>query len=182
MPRHKVTGGAHKETIETLKEMPKNKRVIKVNKGYADIGEMIRADIYTDEKGKNYVVPLYAEDFSSNRPLPDKYIPGKSTPYENWPGALEKNLKFKFSLFKDDLVEIDGEKYYVDFVEGTGNAIKVRNIDGSKFKSTNDKTRKFGCKNVQLKKYAIDMLGNYKEIEQEKRLGNKFENSQKKGN
>jgi CRISPR-associated endonuclease Csn1 len=172
MPRHKVTAEAHKDTIESLKEAPSNKRVVKVNKGYAEIGEMVRADIFTDSAGKNYIVPIYATDIFADRRLPDKYIPDKSLPYDKWPSVHDKNLKFKFSLFKDDLISIDDKKYYVDFVGGTRTNISVRNIDGSIFESTNDKTREFRCKNVQLRKYAVDMLGNYKEVVQEKWVGN----------
>ncbi len=180
MQRHKVTASAHEDTVKSLNEKSENKRVIKINKkGYAKIGEMVRADIFTDEKRKNYFVPLYAVDFVANRPLPNKYIPDKSLPYDQWPSVLEKNIEFKFSLFKDDLIEIDGEKFYVDFIGGTRTNISVHNIDGSKFKSTNDKKREFRCKNIRLRKYSVDMLGNYKEIVAEKRQGNKFENKLK---
>jgi len=190
MPRHKVTGGAHKDTISSLKEMPSNKRVIKVNKGYADIGEMVRADIFTDDNGKNYVVPIYATDFFANRPLPDKYVPDdRLMPYEEWPNVVDKTLKFKYSLFKDDLISINGTMYYVSFFEATTTNVNVKNINGSIFIDKKDAqdpyTKKITYRPKKgkciLKKYSIDMLGNYKEIEQEKRVGNIFENGTKRG-
>lgn len=181
MPRHKVTSAAHDDTISSLKtEIPKN-RHIKVNKGYAGIGEMVRADVFADTEGKNYVVPIYAVDMFSKEPLPDKYVPddGKLA-YENWPTI--KDLKFKFSLFKDDLISINDKMYYVSFFEAATANVNVKNIDGSIFPDKEDaqdpytkkicyrpksKTRK-----CVLKKYAVDLLGNYKEIKQEKRIGN----------
>ena len=70
--------------------------------------------------------------------------------------------------------------YYVDFVEGTQANIKVRNINGSTFESTNEKTRKFGYRNVGLKKFSIDLLGNFREVKHEKRVGNEGVKRQKK--
>lgn len=181
MPRHKVTAAAHKDTIESLKEIPSNKRVIKVNKGYAEIGEMVRADIFADGTGKNYVVPIYATDIFAKKPLPDKYVPdNRLIPYEQWPSIFEKKLTFKFSLFKDDLIEIDGDKYYVSFFDATTPDINVEKIDGSIFLDKKDaqtpKIKKIRYRPKRgkciLKKYAVDMLGNYKEVMQEKRAGN----------
>ncbi|OHB61334.1 MAG: type II CRISPR RNA-guided endonuclease Cas9 [Planctomycetes bacterium RBG_13_46_10] len=185
MPRHKVTAPAHDETIESLvekrrikkakKKKPDKKidslpmdtnRVIKVNKGYAGIGEMVRADVFTDGNGKNYVVPIYAVDMFSKEPLPDKYLHKNDAPYETWPSATADNLKFKFSLFKDDLISINGEMFYINFIQGTRSKINVRSIDGAV------KEKETGYKKVELKKYMVDLLGNYKEIKKEKRLGN----------
>lgn len=173
MPRHTVTEAGHKETIYALdadtKENPK-KRVISVNHGFAEMGPIVRADLYADKNGKNYVVPLYAVDFAANKPLPNRYI--CNTTYDKWPTTEEKGLTFKFSLFKDDLVEIDGIKYYIRHINSDGR-IAVKKIDGSGFKE-GEKDR-ISYKTVKLKKYSVDILGNYKEIKQEKRLGNKYE-------
>jgi len=188
MPRHKVTGSAHDDEIWSFDEeirikkaqkkkkkissIPKDTgKVIITNKGYAKIGEMVRADVFTDDKGKNYVVPIYAFDIFSKKPLPNKYLHKNDAPYETWPRVEENSLKFKFSLFKDDLISIDGEMYYVNFVQGTRSKINVRSIDGS------IKEKELGYKNAHLKKYSVDMLGNYKEVVHEKRQGNKLKKS-----
>jgi CRISPR subtype II RNA-guided endonuclease Cas9/Csn1 len=186
MPRHKITAEAHKETIETLKKIPSNKRVVKVNKGYAEMGDMVRADVFTDDIGKNYVVPIYSTDIFANKPLPDKYVPDdRLLSYDKWPSVLDKNLEFRFSLFKDDLISINDKKYYVSFLEATTANVNVKNIDGSIFPDKKDaqdpKTKKIKYRPKRgkcvLKKYSVDMLGNYKEIKQEKRQGNRLKKS-----
>lgn len=176
MPRHTVTAAAHKETVVSKEEATK-KRVIEINRGYAEMVNMVRADVYVDMAGKNYVVPIYSVDIFTNKPLPDKYVPHDRTiPYEQWPSIFDNNLKFKFSLFKDDLISINGKMYYVDFIGGTRPNIEVKNINGAIFKSTKDKTRSMAYLKVKLRKFSVDILGNYKEVRQEKRLGNRFEN------
>lgn len=175
MPRHTVTGAAHKDTVEKISNDKKiNKRVMNINGGYAEMGEMVRADIYTDKNGKNYVVPIYSTDIFSKKPLPDKYIHKNDAPYEQWPSAKDKGLKFRFSLFKDDLISLDGEKYYIAHVRGTRSKIVVKNIDGSSFENGTDKNEQ-AYRNSELKKYSVDILGNYKEVKQEKRLGSRYE-------
>lgn len=174
MPRHKVTAVAHKETIIS-KDQPSKNRTIEINRGYAEIGDMVRADVFNDHRAKNYIVPIYTVDIFSNKPLPEKYIAKSDAPYEQWPSLKADNLEYKFSLFKDDLISIDGDMYYIDHIKGTRPKIIVRNIDGTTFESTKDKIRSVAYRKVELKKYSVDMLGKYKEIRQEKRLGNRFE-------
>jgi len=181
MPRHKVTSAAHEDTITSLKsEQPKN-RYIKVNHGCAKIGEMVRADVFVDKDGKNYVVPIYTVDMFSKKPLPDKYVPDDcSIPYDEWPSVNPDD--FKFSIFKDDLISINDKMYYVSFFEAATTNVNVKNIDGSMFPdkvNAQDPYTKKICYRPKkktskcvLKKYSIDLLGKYKEIKQEKRLGN----------
>jgi len=174
MPRHTVTGGAHKETIESKKKANK-KRAIEVGGGYAEMGDMVRADVFVDGAGKNYVVPIYSVDIFSKKPLPYKYIARGDAPYEEWPSTKDDNLKFKFSLFKDDLIRIDGEMCYIGNIKGTRPKIVIKKIDGGIFRSTKKRERSKDYRNSELRKYSVDMLGNYKEVKEEKRLGNRFE-------
>jgi len=194
MPRHTVTTGAHDENPESLiekrrikKAMKKNpnkiidslpikNRVIKFNKGYAEMGDMVRADVFVDKDGKNYVVPIYSVDIFSNKPLPEKYLNKNDAPYDQWSSINEGKLKFRFSLFKDDLISINDQMYYVDYIRATRSKISVKKVDGSLInKIKGEKTKETGYRNVKLKKYSVDMLGKYKEIKQEKRLSNRFE-------
>ena len=204
MPRHTVTSSAHDENPESLVEerrikkerkknpkkkidsMPIKNRIIKFNCGYAEMGDMVRTDVFVDKDEKNYVVPIYSVDIFSNKPLPDKYVPHERTlPYEQWPSICNNDLKFKFSLFKDDLISINDKMYYISFFEASTVNVNVKKIDGSIFpgkKNAKDPyTKKMGYrpkrrgKKCVLKKYSVDMFGNYNEIKQEKRLGNKFE-------
>jgi len=192
MPRHTVTGEAHGANPESLDEkkrikkanakkpkkpvteMPVRKRVIKFNNGYAEMGEIVRADVYIDKNGKNYVVPLYAVDFAASKPLPDKYLKKNDSPYDEWPSVTTDGLEFKFSLFKDDLISIDGIMYYINFVQGTRAKINVRSVEGS------IKKKETAYRNTELKKFSVDLLGNFKEIKQEKWQGNTFEKKRKK--
>ena len=173
MPRHTVTAAAHKDTIIS-KEKANKKRIIEINSGYAEMGDMVRADVFNDHKGKNYIVPIYTVDIFSNKPLPEKYIAKSDASYDQWPSVKADNLEYKFSLFKDDLISIDGDMYYIDHIKGTRPKIIVRNIDGTTFESTKDKIRSVAYRKVELKKYSVDMLGKYKEIRHEKRLGNRL--------
>ena len=189
MPRHTVTASAHEETIVS-EDIPNNKRTIRIRGGYAEMGDMVRADVFVDKDGENYIVPIYSVDFFSKKSLPDKYVPHDRTiPYELWPSIFDKDLKFRFSLFKDDLIIINDKMYYISFFEATTANVNVKNIDGSIFpdkkKSNDPYTKKIGYRPKSrtskciLKKYSLDMLGKYKEIKQEKRLGNRFEQQKK---
>lgn len=174
MPRHTVTGGAHEDTIVS-KKTENNNRTLEVRGGYAKMGEVVRADVYVDKNGKNYMVPIYSVDIYSKKPLPDKYLRKNNAPYDEWPSTIRDSLKFKFSLFKDDLISLNGDKFYIDFIGGTRSNISVKNINGIIFASTKGKTKSISYRNAELRKYSVDFFGNYKEIKEEKRLGNRYE-------
>ena len=189
MPRHKVTAEGHKDTVVSLKEMPAAKRVMRINKGYAEMGEMVRADVFEDAVGKIYVVPIYAVDIHQNKTLPNQYVPDERTAaYDEWSVVNVEN--FRFSIFKDDLISINDIMYYVGFFEATTVNVNVHNIDGSAIpdkKEAQDPYTKKICYRPKrkkgkfiLKKYAVDMLGNYKEVTKEERLGNRFEKKRPK--
>ena len=109
--RAKVTGALHQETIRSLKDKVDIQNDIALGKqrairhGYADNGEMPRIDIFTDNKGKFYAVPIYTMDFASKK-LPNKApIAGKTEWLE-----MDENYEFKFSLYKNDLIAIQKNK------------------------------------------------------------------------
>ena len=185
MPRHTVTAAAHEETIISGEERDK-KRTVEVRGGFAKMGDMVRADVFVDEEGRNYVVPIYSVDIFSKKPLPDKYVPDDySLSYEQWPSVKDDNLKFRFSIFKDDLISINDKKYYVSFFEAATANVNVKNVDGSIFSDKKDAKDPYTRKKCYrpkrkggkclLKKYSVDILGNCKEIKHEKRIGNIFE-------
>jgi len=68
--------------------------------------------------------------------------------------------------------------YYVSFIKGTRPKMAVKNIDGSAFEDGN-KEWELAYRKRNLKKYSIDILGNYKEIKQENWQGNAFEKKRK---
>jgi len=57
MPRRTVTAAAHKETIIS-RGTPIRNRTLKIRGGYAEMGDMVRADVFVDKAGRNYVVPI----------------------------------------------------------------------------------------------------------------------------
>ncbi len=182
MPRRVVTGSAHKEKTQSFQK-PSRKRIIKVNEGFADLGPMARADFYVDGKGQNFAIPIYPVDIYSHEPLPDKYIDKSDQPYSQWPSVTDNDLKFRFSLYKDDLISINGQMFYVSFVKGTRPIIAVKNVDGSLF-DDGYREKEISYRRVELKKFSVDLLGTYKEIRQERRVGSRFaeaEKQEKKG-
>jgi CRISPR-associated endonuclease Csn1 len=99
---------------------------------------------------------------------------------------MDENFAFKFSLFKDELVEIKTKKtakkeskiilgYFVSAHSGTG-AILLKSHDNSeddifKRNSSNSCETSLGIQNVEyVKKYQVDALGNRSEIKQESRI------------
>lgn len=85
------------------------------------------------------------------------------------------------------MISINDKIYYVSFFEAATANVNVKNIDGSIFpdkKNAQDPYTKKICyrpkgrtRKSVLKKYSVDMLGNYKEVKGERRLGNKFESN-----
>ncbi|QOR62872.1 type II CRISPR RNA-guided endonuclease Cas9 [Sulfurovum sp. ST-21] len=203
-PRRKVTGAAHEATIYSPKTFIANKKsdkpsilagssrqktvVLNGGKSLAKNDTMPRVDIFQHKKnGKYYVVPLYVSDFVKKE-LPNKAIvQGKNkdgTPKE-WL-EMDENYQFKFSLFKDELVEIQTKKtaskeaknivgYFVSAHSGTG-AILLKSHDNSelngfKRNSSNSCEISLGIQNVEyVKKYQVDALGNRREVKQEQRI------------
>ncbi len=203
-PRRKVTGAAHEATIYSSKTFIANKRsdkpsvlsqsarskVVKLNDGknLAKNESMPRVDIFQHKTSKKYyVVPLYVSDFVK-KVLPNKAIVyGKlkdGTPKE-WL-EMDDNYDFRFSLFKDELIEIKTKKtatketkmikaYFVSADSATGslNIKSHDNAEDDNFKrsSTNTCMTGLGIQNVEyVRKYQVDALGNISEIRQEQRI------------
>ncbi|MCB4772338.1 MAG: type II CRISPR RNA-guided endonuclease Cas9 [Sulfurovum sp.] len=159
MPRRKVTGAAHEETIYSpitfvanrKKENPSilphstRKRAVVLNMGkkLAKHSSMPRIDIFQHKDSKKYyVVPLYVSDFVK-KALPNKAIvqgKNKNGSPKEWL-EMDENYEFKFSLFKGELVEVQTKKtktkkaknivgYFVFAHSATG-AIILRSHDNS---------------------------------------------------
>jgi len=204
-PRRKVTGSAHEDTIYSSKTFIANRKkekpsilpmssrdkIVKLNNGknLAKNESMPRVDIFQHKKNKKYyVVPLYVSDFVK-RELPNKAIvAGKNkdgTPKE-WL-EMDENYEFRFSLFKDELVEVKTKKtatkesklilgYFVSADSANG-SLELKSHDNAEhniFKrgSTNMCVlSSLGIQNVEyVKKYQVDSLGNKNEVKQEQRI------------
>lgn len=82
---------------------------------------MVRVDVYEKEE-RHYLVPVYAADIA--RGLVKKRAIVAKKPEEEW-DLIDSNFSFCFSLFPNDLVEVDrnGEKlrgYFVKCNRNTG--------------------------------------------------------------
>ena len=185
MPRRKIGGAAHKETIysnKTLSMKKENGKVevlkggsvtnnVKLKHGIALNDAMPRVDLFQNKKtGKYYLVPIYVCDFVKEK-LPNKAIVAGNKPWIEMDDAYE----FKFSFYKRDLIEVKTKKtakkesvqilgYYDSTHSGTAKII-FKEHDGSKEYG-------FGVQNlIFIKKYQVDPLGNYVEVKREKRQG-----------
>lgn len=203
-PRRKVTGSAHEETIYSSKTFIANRKkekpsilapsarekAVKLNDGknLAKNESMPRVDIFQHIKTKKYfVVPIYVSDFVK-KALPNKAIvQGKNkdgTPKE-WL-EMDENYEFRFSIFKDELIEIQTKKtaskeaknvlgYFVSVHSGTA-AITLKSHDNQEhniFKKDSENTCSvsLGIQNAEyVKKYQVDALGSRHEIKQEQRI------------
>ncbi|MEA1954906.1 MAG: type II CRISPR RNA-guided endonuclease Cas9 [Campylobacterota bacterium] len=185
MPRRKVSGAGHKETIysnKTFSHKKENKKVehlkggsktnnVKLKHGIALNDSMPRVDLFQNKKTKKYyLVPIYVSDFVKDT-LPNKAIVQGNKPWIE----MDDEYEFKFSFYKRDLIEVQTKKtatkeslvafgYFNTAVSSTAQ-ILFNNHKG-------DEEFLFGSQNlVFIKKYQVDALGNFVEVKQEKRQG-----------
>lgn len=131
---------------------------------------MVRIDVFEKNK-KFFLVPLYVADFTQDK-LPCHAIYGKN--YKSWI-LLDESYTFKFSLFKEDFIEITTPPtlhrpqttfrgYVVGVHSGNGSLI-INPIE------SNSEELSFGVRNlVELKKFDVDPLGYIHEVKKENRL------------
>ena len=185
MPRRKVGGAAHKETVYSDKTLSVKKadgkvdflkggsltNNVKLKHGVALNDSMPRVDLFQNKKtNKYYLVPIYVGDFVKDK-LPNKAIVAGNKPWIE----MDDEYEFKFSFYKRDLIEVQTKKtatkesvqvlgYYDSTHSGTAK-LMLKSHDGSI-------EHGFGSQNlVFIKKYQVDALGNYVEVKNEKRQG-----------
>lgn len=189
MPRRKVTGAAHEETIYSPKTLEvrkdSGKKVslkgnsvrnnVKLKHGIAKNDSMPRVDLFQNKETKKfYLVPIYVSDFVKDH-LPNKAIVAGDKPWLEMDGSYE----FRFSFYKNDLIEIQTKKtakkeavnilgYFDGLHSGTGQ-ITIQSHNGMN-------EYRYGAQNlIFIKKYQVDALGHYVEVKREKRVGSKRE-------
>ncbi len=162
-PRRKITGAAHKETIYS-KNSEKLKGSFEVNGGLAENGEVKRVDVFKKDD-KYHFIYLYTADFEKDE-LPNITIKNLE---------IDDTFDFKFSIFKDELIEIkpknkDVFKGYFKFSESDGRF----NIQYHTESQYNKKTGRFSTGSLEyLNKYQVDVLGNIQEVKKEIRVATK---------
>lgn len=134
---------------------------IELNKGLAAKEGIVRIDIY-EKEGKYFAVPVYRYQ------LAEGIIPKKaalaSKSEEEWP-VMNENYRFKFSIYKNDLIEIKYEKkdgyfgYYDGFDRSTASLV-IEKHDSS------ERYRGIGIKSgvSEFNKYEVDVLGSYHRV------------------
>lgn len=174
-PRKNATGEVHEDRIrtlnpESLKYSAKDvKSGLKVRGGLANNGNMLRVDVFSKKnaKGKEqfYLVPIYLADRVKTE-LPDKAIVANK-PENEWV-QIDNTFKFKFSLYKDDLVKAKGKEIFLGYFDGCDRATGAFTIEAA---DSSQKWRSIGARSLEyIKKYQVDPLGNYVEVKSEVRL------------
>lgn len=164
MPRRKVSGAAHKETVYSKKI--KSKGVVEINGGLAENGEVKRIDVF-EKNEKFHFVYLYPQDFVKDE------LKSISIKDQN----IDSSYEFKFSIYKNDLIELLFKEKnvfgYLIFAEGDGRF----NVLPHSQSIIDKKNNRHSTGSLQkIKKYQVDPLGNYIEVKQEKRQGTKKQN------
>lgn len=168
MPRRKVTGAAHKDTVYS--KMAKSKGVFEINNGLVENGEVKRIDVFKKDD-KYHFIYLYAYDFVKYE-LKGTTIKGI---------FIDDTFDFMFSLFKNDLISLrwkDKQVFgYLKFPESDGR-FNIGVHSTSKLDKKQDRYATGSLTNIQ--KYQVDALGSYVEVKSEKRQGSIKENWPKK--
>ncbi|MCK7461233.1 MAG: hypothetical protein MZU84_03780 [Sphingobacterium sp.] len=175
----KQKAGIKPHEIKSVKICLTQKSGLPVRNGVADNGDMVRIDIFskTNNKGKNqyFAIPIYVSDLIKPN-LPNKIVSGGKN------GWIEINddYNFQFSLFRNDLISINesgkevkkGFLYYNSF-DIDSSRIIVESIDRSHLADSNIKEKqyqkRYSILNLpKIKKYQVDILGNYSEVKRKK--------------
>lgn len=174
--------------VRSVKIVDTQNTGVRVQKGIADNGEMLRVDIFSKED-KFYMVPVYLKDLIEPA-LPNKAI-RQNTHESEWP-VMDERSNFMFSLHKNDLLEIytglgklevfeakNGEptknkimlegEYFRGYFKGADRALGAIKIE------SHDRTwiyPKLYIMNLDnFKKLQVDVLGEVNEVKREQRRG-----------
>ena len=139
---------------------------IEVNEGLSAKEGMVRIDIY-EKENKYFVVPVYRYQIANNS-IPNKAATAKKKEDE-WT-IIDETFNFKFSIYKNDLIEIkyakkNGYFGYYDGFDRDSAGITIENHDNSK------RYRGIGIKSgvTLLNKYEVDVLGYYHKVKEGER-------------
>lgn len=129
---------------------------VELNEGLAAKDGMVRIDVY-ERENKYFVVPVYRYQLAKG------IVPKKAAlaykPEDEWP-VMDKSYKFKFSIYKNDLIEIKYEKKdgyfgYYDKFNRANVSLNIEKHDNS------EKYESIGIKSgvMEFNKYEVDVLG-----------------------
>ena len=157
--------------------------------GVADNDSMVRCDVFYVENDGYYFVPVYVADTVTKKLPILAPIAGKDklTGMKKWKEMDESN--FKFSLYPNDLIRIYAKKpISVGIIRESSTLPAEMTVPGEEglflyYKGldvatavmngiTHDNTykhRSIGKTMLKIEKYAVDVLGNVRKVEKEKR-------------
>lgn len=148
-------------------------------RGIADNGSMVRIDVFR-EKGKYYYVPIYTAD-TRKKELPNRAASANKK-YSEW--KVVKDEDFLFSLYSRDLIYVK-HKTGIKMKDNDGKTLETAetfayfisaNIATASLHECITHDNKYNFKEMgiqsllELKKYQVDVLGNYYEVKREKRM------------
>jgi CRISPR-associated endonuclease Csn1 len=161
-----------KHPITSIRVYDNSKTYNFIRNGCADNAEIVRVDVFSKKNHRDvlqyYLCPLYVKDLLSQT-LPDKVC----VPYKNEDEWLIINdaYKFEFSLYKNDLFEIEeknGNKLLLYY--RSMNRVLATIIGVEHFHAMQNLTIK-GVKTLKsFKKYSVNYFGERFEVTAEKRL------------
>lgn len=215
-PRKRARGALHEETFYSIDDKKLSEtyggkegvqralslgKIRQIGTKIVANGPMVRVDIFKHKQsGRFYAVPIYTMDFALGI-LPNKaVVSGKDNDriIKDWL-EMDSNYEFCFSLFKDDLIEVqkrDMEKpelaYFVS-LDASDGRIKVRHHCNDITKINENQKKLFseaiekevvGRGSIQnlkvFKKYKVSPLGEIKEAKYEPRQPIALKTSPKK--
>ena len=149
-------------SIKVISKAPfKKDDAIDINEGLVGKEGMVRIDIYC-KAGKYYAVPVYRYQLLRNE-IPKRAALAAKTEKE-WP-IMDDSYDFKFSIFKNDLIEIKYTNkggyfgYYDGFDRSTASIIIESHDSSKRFRGIGIKSN-VACFN----KYEVDVLGCYHKV------------------
>lgn len=169
LSKEKEEKGQNAPQIKSIKIKDTSVAGIKIRNGLAWNAAIIRVDLFTKEnrsgKKEYFFVPIYISDMGKE--LPNKAI---SKSKNGWI-EMDANYNFCFSIYSNTLLSINMTGNPED-----ENFWYFRSIDRSDSRLTLDshdrsiKEKRISPKNAfSIKKYQIDVLGEYHEVKREKR-------------
>lgn len=216
-PRKRARGALHEETFYSIDDKKLSEtyggkegvqralslgKIRQIGTKIVANGPMVRVDIFKHKKsGRFYAVPIYTMDFALGI-LPNKaVVSGKDNDriIKDWL-EMDSNYEFCFSLFKDDLIEVqkrDMEKpelaYFVSLNTSSASIALVKHDNKfetltsnqaklfSNAKENNVIAEGLGIQNLKVfKKYKVSPLGEIKEAKYEPRQPIALKTSPKK--
>lgn len=173
-PKHDGTRGP---LVKKVKIYEKKTITVPVGGGNADNGSMIRVDVFYVEDEGYYYVPIYITDVIKGA-LPNRAVVAHKS-HGEWKVMDDKD--FLFSMYPNELLYIESRKgiklntkkgssrqeeiarkaglYYFKGLNISSNALSIITHDHSYEQSS------LGGKTLScLKKYTVDVLGNYSEV------------------